>query len=177
MDLLKIVINSGNNTTNIISTSTLNNTNNNTNKNAYMLKNNYNSNNTNNVKANIIYHDIEGYWLYILINAFTLLNPKQNLFNPSSVYEAIYCIKKIKERDGYLAYLAYAEYNNLIYESFAVDKLLKQLLSKYPNKVEGYLRYWQLLIKGKYKNYELSHTISEIYWKNSSTINLDDSIY
>jgi hypothetical protein len=58
---------------------------------------------------------------------------------------------------------------------------LRQLIAKYPHRVEAYLRYWQLLVQsdGRFKNYEAAHSFSEIYWKNSSTIHFDDlySIY
>lgn len=147
--------------------------------------NNFNSNNIEvnqtishtQVKPNIVCHDIEGWWLFIFIGIFTTLHSKQTYFNLCNVYDPKYCIKKIKERDPYLAYMAYADYHFYTNDNFSIDKLLKQLISKYSNKVEAYLRYWQLLIKGRYKNYELANSISEIYWKNCSTISFDDNIY
>jgi hypothetical protein len=120
---------------------------------------------------------IEGWWIMLLISTFVYLHKNQKLFQEKNVYEPKYCIKKIKEKDDYLSYISYAEYNYLIDENYQIDKLLKQLIHKYPNKVEAYLRYWQLLTKGKFKNYEQANKISEFYWKNSSTIQFDDGIY
>jgi hypothetical protein len=125
----------------------------------------------------MVNHEMEAWWLMALIGSYRQIFPEQMLFNEKYIYDPKYCIKKIKEKDDYLSYIAYAEYNYLVNENYSIDKLLKQLMSKYSNKIEAYLRYWQLLTKGKYQNYELANSISEVYWKNSSTINFDDSIY
>lgn len=120
---------------------------------------------------------IEGWWIMLIISTFIDLHKNQKIFQEKIIYEPKYCIKKIKEKDDYLSYICYAEYNYLIDDNYQIDKLLKQLINKYPNKVEAYLRYWQLLTKGKFKNYEQANKISEFYWKNSSTIQFDDGIY
>ena len=112
-----------------------------------------------------------------IIGAFTTLYPSQTLFK--DIYNPLYSIKKIKEKDLYLSYIVFAEYKYLINEDESIDKVLKQLISKYPNKVEAYLKYWQILTdkKGKFNNYQTAHHISDIYWKNSPSLNFDDNIY
>lgn len=147
-----------------------------------LLKFIINSNKNENMD-NKINHELECWWLFIFIGVFTTLHPTQPYFNltaisnDNKIYEPKFCIRKIQEIDSYLAYLAYSDYQYYATENFSIDKLLKQLLSKYSDKAAAYLRYWQLLIKGKYKNYDLANSISEIYWKNCSAINYEDSIY
>ena len=113
--------------------------------------------------------------MYMLIGSFCEIHKDQNLFE--EFYEPKYCIKKIKAIDPFFSYLAYAEHNFIIDENYEIDKILNQMMDKYPNRIESYLKYWQLLTKGKFKNLNLAYKLSENYWKNSSVINLEENIY
>ena len=113
--------------------------------------------------------------MYTLVGTFCQIHKDQNIFE--EFYEPKFCIKKIKEIDPFFSYLAYAEFNYIINENYEIDKILKQMMAKFPHRIETYLRYWQLLIKGNLKNLGLAHKLSEVFWKNSSVINLEDNIY
>jgi len=120
---------------------------------------------------------IESWWMLMIICTYVKIHKKQKLFEESILYDPLFCIKKIKELNDYLSYIAYAEYNHILSDEYQIDVILNQLISKYPNKIEAYLRYWQLLIKGKYKNHSKANSLSEVYWKNCATIQFDDGIY
>jgi hypothetical protein len=102
-------------------------------------------------------------------------------------YEPIFCIKQIKEIEkrldltdkknisNYFSYIAFAEYNFLKDENYHIEKVVRQLIEREPNKPEAYLRYWQLLINKK--SFELSKLISNKFWKRGNNINFDNSIY
>jgi hypothetical protein len=132
-----------------------------------------------------INNSIEILWLQMIISTFCQIHPNQKLFGNTNtniiMNDPKLYIKKIKDIDDYLAYIAYGEHHYLIDDKYSYDKVLRQLIHKYPNKVEAFLRYWQLLTEknGKFKNYDLAHSISEVYWKNSSTIHFDEvySVY
>ena len=113
--------------------------------------------------------------MYTLVGTFCQIHKDQNIFE--EFYEPKFCIKKIKEIDPFFSYLAYAEFNYIINENYEIDKILKQMMAKFPHRIETYLRYWQLLIKGNLKNLGLAHKLSEVFWKNSSVINLEDNIF
>ncbi len=111
----------------------------------------------------------------MIIGCYGKLRPEQKAFK--IVYDSKVCIKKIKEKDVYLAYIAYAEYNSLIDKDFKIYQVLSELISKYSNRIEAYLRYWHLLVKGREKDYKLAHQLSELFWKNCTIINFDNNIY
>ena len=113
--------------------------------------------------------------MYMIVAAFCEIHKNQNIFY--DFYDSKYCIKKIKDIDPFFSYLAYAEYNFILDDEYEIDKILKQMMMKYPNRIETYLKYWQLLIRGKLKNLNLAYKFSEAYWKNSSIINLEDNMY
>lgn len=113
--------------------------------------------------------------MYMIVATFCEIHKNQNIFE--DYYDPKYCIKKIKDIDPFFSYLAYAEYNFILDNDYEIDKILKQMMVKYPNRIETYLKYWQLLTKGKLKNLNLAYKYSEAYWKNSSIINLEDNMY
>lgn len=94
-------------------------------------------------------------------------SPNQNLFLKfkDNQYDPRFCIKKIHEIDIYLSYIAYAEYNYIINPNFRYDVVLSELIFKYKNRFEAYLKYWNLLVRkdSKYKNFKKAHYISEIF--------------
>lgn len=116
----------------------------------------------------------EVWWLHLLISCYAKLHPNNKQI--SSTHDLKFIINKIKEKDSYLSYLAYGEYNYIINENFAYDKLLLQLINSYPQRAEGYLRYWQLLIdkESKFKNFDKANSLSDFFWKNSSSIQFDE---
>lgn len=141
-------------------------------------------------------HFIELNWIYIIISVYCTLKPDQKVFKNEVTYtfpmenenkiikfkvDPKYFVKKIKDKDLYLGYLAYAEFNYLIDQSFRIKNILSELITKFPTKIEAYLKFWNLLVKGegdcKDKDYKLAHNLSEIFWKNSSTLNFDNNIY
>jgi hypothetical protein len=120
---------------------------------------------------------IESWWMLMILSTYVKINKSQKLFDEMFLYDPLYCIKKIKEHSDYLSYIAYAEYNHLISDDYQIDVILEQLISKYPDKIEAYLRYWQLSIKGKYKNHTKANILSEKFWKNCATAQFDDGTY
>jgi hypothetical protein len=125
----------------------------------------------------IIYYYYYFRWLFTFIGAFITLKSKQTFFKNS--HDALYCIKKIKEKDPYLSYLVYGQYNYIIDNHYSFDKILKQLITNYPQRVEAFFKYWQILVdkKGRFKNYQAANQISEFYWKKGHGLTFDDSIY
>ena len=113
--------------------------------------------------------------MYMIVATFYEIHKNQNIFE--DYYEPKYCIKKIKEIDPFFSYLAYSEYNYILDCNYEIDKIFQEMMLKYPNRIETYLKYWQLLIKGNLKNLNLAYKYSEAYWKNSSIINLEDNMY
>jgi hypothetical protein len=111
----------------------------------------------------------------MIIAVFSKINPKQKLFK--SPIDPKLCIKKVKEKDIYIAYLLYAEYNILLDSDFKINPILSELISKYPTRIDAYLKYWNLLVKGKEKDYKLALNLSETFWRNSAIINFDNNIY
>lgn len=93
---------------------------------------------------------VEVWWLLMYIGLYAKFNSEQYLF--TEPYDPKYCVKKIKEKDVYLSYISYAEMNYIINDTYRIDEVLSELIFKYKNKVEAYLKYWQLLVKGVYKN-------------------------
>jgi hypothetical protein len=133
----------------------------------------------------------------MIISVYCNLKPEQKVFKneitytfPDSAYEnkiikfkvdPKYFVKKIKDKDMYLGYLAYAEFNYLLDQNFKIKNILSELITKFPTKIEAYLKFWNILVKGdgesKDKDYKLAHNLSAIFWKNSSTLNFDNNIY
>jgi len=74
-------------------------------------------------------------------------------------------LKKIREKDSYLSYIAYAELNLIQNQNYPIENLLNDLITKYPIKIEAYLRYWQLLVTGRSLNYKKAFKISEYILK------------
>jgi hypothetical protein len=120
-------------------------------------------------------HCIEGWWLYMIISVYAKLKPQQKAFR--NVYDPKYCVKRIKERDIYLAYIVFAEFNHIHDDNFSVVSIYKELVNKYPTRIDAYLRYWSLLTKGRFKDYKQALQLSETFWRNSSIINFDNNIY
>ena len=111
----------------------------------------------------------------MIIGVYCTLYPKQELFDQP--YDPKFCIKKIKSEDTYLGYLCYAHMCYLLKKSDNIEDILSELMDKYKNRVEAFFFYWQFLIKKKNSNLRKAYNIAENYWKNSSSIKFDDSIY
>lgn len=118
---------------------------------------------------------IEIMWILILISSYVKLKPDQKIF--LKYQDPKYYVKKIKDKDVYLGYLAYAEYNSLINKSFNPENILVEIIYKYPKRIEAYLKFWNTLIKSEPKNYKKAHSLSEVFWKNSSIIQFDNDVY
>ena len=113
--------------------------------------------------------------MQMLISIYCIQNPKQTFFQGN--IDPKLCVKKIKEKNPYISYLVYAELNFLLNDKFRIEEILNELIKKFPTRIEAYLRYWQLLVKGNLKDYKKAHHLSEIFWKSSSNLNFDDHIY
>jgi hypothetical protein len=120
-------------------------------------------------------HTIEGWWMYMIVCVYAKLKPQQKVFK--NIHDPKYCVKRIKERDIYLAYIVFAEYNFIQDNDFAIILIYKELVKKYPTRIDAYLRYWSILTKGKHKDYKQALQLSETFWRNSSIINFDNNIY
>jgi hypothetical protein len=118
---------------------------------------------------------IEIWWMLMIVSVFAKLKPDQKAF--VKFYDPKHCVKKIKERDVYLGYLAYAEYNSLINKSFNPENIFMEIIYKYPKRIEGYLKFWSRLVKNTPKEYKKAHSLSEVFWKNSSIIQFDNDVY
>jgi hypothetical protein len=124
---------------------------------------------------------IEIYWMKLIICSYCKVKTDQSQFRKEFLIDPKICIKKIKEKDTYLSYLAYIEYNRYISEDknvFNVSVVLSELITKYPNRIEGFLRYWSILVKEE-KNYKLAQLLSEMFCKNASSsfVNLENNVY
>jgi len=113
--------------------------------------------------------------MLMIVSIFAKLKPDQKAF--VKFYDPKHCVKKIKERDVYLGYLAYAEYNSLINKSFNPENIFMEIIYKYPKRIEGYLKFWSRLVKNTPKEYKKAHSLSEVFWKNSSIIQFDNDVY
>jgi hypothetical protein len=114
-------------------------------------------------------------WMQMLLSIYCTQNPKQTFFDGS--IDPKFCVKKIKDKNPYLSYLVYAEFNYFLNDKFKIEEILNELIKKFPMRIEAYLRYWQLLVKGNLKDYKKAHNLSEVIWKSSSNLNFDDHIY
>ena len=90
-----------------------------------------------------------------------------------------YCIKKIQEIDSYLGYIAYSEHNEIFRELNNLEELLKELITKYPNKPEAYLKYWDSLMTNyEYFSNNLTKATRIIYQLyNNNSLDLKDNYY
>lgn len=113
--------------------------------------------------------------MQMLVSIYCTQNPKQTFFD--QFVDPKICVKKIKEKNPYISYLVYAELNYILNDKFKIDDILNELLRKFPMRIEAYLRYWQLLVKGNLKDYKRAHSLSEVVWKSSSNLNFDNHIY
>jgi hypothetical protein len=160
-------------------------------------------------------NSLEGWWLLMYIGLYCKFNKTQKIFKKYSdtPFEPKFCIKKIKEIDAYLSYIAFAEmnivltnvkinsennyshsqiFNNQLFNlnnsdsspsnsnksvDYKIDEILSELIFKFKNRIEAYLKYWQLLVKKdcKFKNYKKAHSLSEIFWRMSSSIKFDEN--
>jgi hypothetical protein len=111
----------------------------------------------------------------MIVGVYAKLNPQQKYFkNP---VDPKLCVKKVKEKDIYIAYLMYAEYNTMINPNYQITTILSELVTKYPTRIDAYLKYWYVLVKGNAKDYKLALQISETFWRNSAIIKFDNNIY
>lgn len=108
----------------------------------------------------------------MLIGCFVIQNPDQVYFD--NIYNPKYCIKKIKEIDSYIYYIAYSEYSTITTKKHESITLMKSLLTKFPNRIEAYLKTWQILIKGNSSQLSELEAISDKIF-NSAYLHLDDS--
>lgn len=120
-------------------------------------------------------YEVEINWMYLIISIYVLTNPDQNIF--SLISDPRFYIKKIRDIDPYLGYLAYAKYNVIINESFNPDSILVEIIDKYPKRIEAYLYYWSYLTKSKNKDYSKAFILSEIFLKNSPQYQFEHNIY
>jgi hypothetical protein len=133
------------------------------------------------VKSNPI-NSLEAWWLQMYICVYCNFNSEQKIFKMflEQPYMAIYCVKKIKELDPYLSYIAFAELHNILEtteDKFKIDEILKELIFKYNFRYEAYLKYWQILVHkdSKFKNFKKAHALSESMWKISSSLKFEDN--
>lgn len=113
--------------------------------------------------------------MQMLVSIYCKHNPNQKFFE--NVIDPKICVKNIKEKNPYISYLVYAELNYIMNEKFKIDDILNELISKFPLRIEAYLRYWQLLVKGNLKDLKKAHSLSEIFWKSSSNLEFDNHVY
>lgn len=109
-------------------------------------------------------YDIEINWIYLIISIFIHLNPKQNCF--SCISSPKFYIRKIKDLDAYLGYLAYTQYNCLVDKNFNPENIFIEIMERYPKRYETLLFYWNFLTKSNQKDFTKAFMLSEIYMKN-----------
>jgi hypothetical protein len=108
----------------------------------------------------------------MIVGIYCKLNFFQSLFaNP---YEPLYSIKQIRASDNYLGYLAFSEYKRFTdADNYNPFEFYTDILKVHPLRHEAYYSYWQLLVKGRYKDFKAAQNIAEKLWKNSNDIKLD----
>ncbi len=109
-------------------------------------------------------YEIEINWMFLIISIFVKLNSNQNVF--SFISDPRYYIRKIRDKDPYLGYLAYAQFKTIVNEDFNPEIILVETIDKYPKRIEAFLYYWSYLTKSKNKDYSKAFILSEIFLKN-----------
>ncbi len=108
----------------------------------------------------------------MIIGIYCKLNFFQSLFqNP---YEPHFAIKQIRASDPYLGYLVFSEFKRFTdADNYNPHELYNDILNIYPQRHEAYYSYWQLLVKGRYKDFKTAQKLAEKLWRNTSEIKLD----
>lgn len=108
----------------------------------------------------------------MIVGIYCKLNFFQNLFqNP---FEPLYCIKQIRSTDSYLGYLAFSEYKRFTdADNYNPHEFYSDIFKNYPLRFEAYYSYWQLLTKGRYKDYKTAQILSEKLWRKRTETKLD----
>lgn len=137
--------------------------------------NDYNNENNSDFLSKESAFKIEIWWMLMIISVYVKIKPEQKAF--IKFYDPKHFVKKIKDKDVYLGYLAYAEYNSLFNKNFNPENIFVEIIYKFPKRIEGYLKFWSRLVKGAVKEYKKAHSLSEVFWKNSSIIQFDNDVY
>lgn len=116
---------------------------------------------------------IEGYWLSMIISLYCEANKNTKIFK--EFLEPKYYVKAIKNCDNYLSYIVYSQMMYFSQEDFKIELVLNELIQKFKHRLEAYFFYWNLLNKGKYKNYNKASKLTEILLKITSSMKFDES--
>lgn len=162
-----------------------------------LLKNN-NSISENNVNALNLNakneNEVTAYWIYMLLGIYIFHFNKDNksiskIFNPKQVYDPKLCVKKIKEIDDYLGYVAYAQMNAIIVLSednannstesiknkgINIKNLLFQVIKKDARRIEAYLLLWEILTKTSFLDYKQAYVLSKKFYDNISSFSFEN---
>jgi len=116
---------------------------------------------------------IEGCWLSMLIGIYCENNKKTKIFHQFN--DPKFYIKKIKNLDNYLSYIAYSQMMYITKEDYKIETVLNELIQKFIYRLEAYFFYWQLLYKGKYQNYNTANKLTEVLLKITSLMKFDEN--
>lgn len=116
---------------------------------------------------------VEFLWLQLIMTALSKVNPVENNFDLNQDYKTY--LSKIKKIDPYLSYIAYGEYHYITDKKYDYFALLSSLVSKYPNRVEAYMKLWTLLTnkKSRWINHNLAYNLCETFALHNSTFHFD----
>jgi len=108
----------------------------------------------------------------MIVGIYCKLNFFQSLF--AIPYEPLYAIKKIRALDPYLGYLSYSEYKRFTdADNYNPHEFYSDIIKLYPLRHEAYFSYWQLLVKGRFRDFKTAQSIAEKLWRSSNDIKLD----
>lgn len=165
-----------------------------------LMKNNNFLENTNTPNINIKNeNEITALWIYMLLGIYVFIFNKDNtnitkIFDIKKLFDPKACVKKIKDIDDYLGYVAYAQMNTIIALSVTNDpgnsnstnntsnsnthmnikNLLLQVIKKDMKRIEGYLLLWEILTKSTFLDYKQAYAISKKFYDNFSSFNFDN---
>ncbi len=116
---------------------------------------------------------IEGNWLSMIISLYCEANKNTKIFK--DFMDPKFYIKAIKNIDNYLSYIVYSQMMYYTQEDFKIDFVLNELIQKFKYRLEAYFYYWNLLNKGKYKNYNKANILTEVLLKITSLMKFDEN--
>ena len=119
------------------------------------------------------------WWLILLLSSHCSVNNEINKMFTSKHFQVDpkIIVKRIRKMDNYLAYIMYIQSNYIIKGNYYLNEIiiiLDELKKKYPQKIEAYLIYWEIISKSTLKDYNRSLKIAHMLYSNLLNINNED---
>lgn len=120
------------------------------------------------------------WWLILLLSSHCLVNKGMSKMFTSKHFQVDpkIIVKRIRKMDNYLAYIMYIQSNYIIKGNYYLNEIiiiLDEIIKKYPQKIEAYLIYWEIISKSSLKDYDRSLKISHKLYSNILNITNEES--